>query len=332
MNISVVIPVRNEASSISQLLDSLKNQTEMPAEIIIADAGSTDATSKIIEEFDAGSFPVHLIRAGYGYPGRGRNLGAAEAENEWLAFIDAGVYPEPHWLESLAQPVKASSSVDIVYGSFQPVTNTLFEECAAIAFVPPPRYVNGEMMRTRSIASALMRKSVWQAAGGFPEDLRSGEDLLFMDKIEAAGSQIAYAPKALVHWNIQPTLWKTFSRFVTYSRSNIRAGLWAHWQSTIFRRYALLLLLALPMFFLRREWRVLGLALPVVAWLLMILSRSVVAIHRNRQCYPAGPGRNLVRLVLLAPILAVIDIAAIVGTLQWLLMDRSYSTAARSAS
>lgn len=332
MNISVVIPVRNEASSISQLLDSLKSQTKLPAEIIITDAGSTDGTPKIVEEFDAGDLPVHLIRAGHGYPGRGRNLGAEQARNEWLAFIDAGVFPEPRWLQSLAEPAQSTRKVDVVYGSFQPITKAFFEECAAIAFVPPPINVDGAMMRTRSIASALMRKSVWQAAGGFPEDLRSAEDLLFMNKIEASGSRVTYAPKALVHWSIQPTLWKTFTRFVKYSRSNIRAGLWADWQSMLFRRYALLLLFILPMFFLSREWLAIGVALPFVAWLLLIVSRSVVAILRNRQCYPAGPGRNLARLFLLAPILAVIDIAAIVGTIQWLLMDRSYSTAARGRS
>jgi glycosyltransferase involved in cell wall biosynthesis len=332
MKISVIIPVRNEASSIRQLLDSLANQTLKPAEIIITDAGSTDATTKIVEEFDAGDLPVHLIRAGHGYPGRGRNLGAAQAENEWLAFIDAGVYPEPHWLQSLAQLPQGNSDVDIVYGSFQPVTNTFFKECAAIGFVPPPIDVNGEMMRTRSIASALMRKSVWQAVGGFPEDLRSAEDLLFMNKLEAAGFKIAHAPNATVHWNIQPTLWKTFRRFVTYSRSNIRAGLWSHWQSAIFRRYGLLLFLVMAALFFGGNWRPIGLGVAVSAWLLMILVRSVRAIQRNRHCYPAGLGRNLARLVLLVPLLTVIDLAAIVGSVQWLLMDRSYSTASRGDS
>ncbi len=249
-----------------------------------------------------------------------------------MAFIDAGVHPEPQWLEFLAAPVQSGRDVDVVYGSFQPVTNTLFKECAAIAFVPPPTDVNGEMMRTRSIASALMRKSVWQAVGGFPEDLRSAEDLLFMDKVEAAGFKIAHAPRAVVHWNLQPTLVKTFKRFVAYSRSNIRAGLWAHWQRAILRRYGLLFLFALAAVFFGRNWWAMALAWIVFIWLLMILARSVVAIRRNRRCYPAGLGRNLARLLMLIPILAVIDLAAIVGSLQWLLTDRTYSAASRGGS
>jgi len=327
MNISVIIPVRNEASSIRELLERLKNQTQKPAEIVVTDTGSTDETVMIVEAFDAGDSPVVLVRAGQGFPGRGRNVGAARAENEWLAFIDAGVLPDERWLEALGEPVRNFADVDLVYGSFEPITDTLFQECAAIAFVPPPADVNGNKMRTRSIASALMRKKVWQESGGFPEDLRSAEDLLFMDKIEAAGFKLAYAPEAKVRWSIQPTLRKTFSRFVSYSRSNIRAGLWAQWQGTIFRRYAVLLLLAVAALFLSQRWRAIGLLFVVGLWLVMILARSVVAINRNRECYPGRLGRNLSRLTLLAPILAVIDLAAIVGTFQWLLSDRTYSAA-----
>lgn len=331
MKISVIIPVRNEEASIRSLLDSLLSQTLKPSEVVITDGGSTDDTPAIISEYLKRGAPVCLVQKGAALPGRGRNLAAAQANSEWLAFIDAGIRPDGGWLAALSERAEAEGA-DVVYGAWEPVIGNFFQECAAIAYVPPPVKSGDSFIRPRVIASALMRKSVWQAAGGFPEDLRSGEDLLFMNKIEASGPKIAVAPKAIVHWSIQPTLGKTFRRFVAYSRSNIRAGLWTDWQSTLFRRYALLLLLALPIFFLGRERLAIGFALPVVAWLLMILSRSVVAIRRNRQCYPAGPGRNLARLVMLAPILAVIDIAAMVGTLQWLLMDRSYSTAARSAS
>jgi hypothetical protein len=54
--------------------------------------------------------------------------------------------------------------------------------------------------------------------GGFPEDLRSAEDLLFLNKIDRGNFKIAHAPAALVHWQVQSTPWLTFKRFVTYAR------------------------------------------------------------------------------------------------------------------
>jgi len=103
MKISVIIPVRNEEDSIRALLDSLLNQTLKPAEILITDGGSTDATARVISEYVKRGAPIRLLNEGVALPGRGRNLAAAQAVNQWLAFIDAGISPEPTWLESLAK-------------------------------------------------------------------------------------------------------------------------------------------------------------------------------------------------------------------------------------
>src|SRR5713101_4463910 len=135
MKISVIIPARNEEDSIRALLDSLLSQTLKPAEIIVTDGGSTDATPEIISEYVNGGAPVRLLREAAALPGRGRNLAAAQAANDWLAFIDAGITPEPTWLELLAERTKSPSEIDVVYGSYEPVSDTLFKRCSAIAYV-----------------------------------------------------------------------------------------------------------------------------------------------------------------------------------------------------
>src|ERR1700741_3610784 len=101
MQVSVVIPVRNEENSIRELLDSLLTQTRPPDEIVITDGGSTDATRQISKEYIASGAPVRLIRAGAALPGRGGNLGAAEANHEWIGFTDAGIRLEKDRLEAL---------------------------------------------------------------------------------------------------------------------------------------------------------------------------------------------------------------------------------------
>jgi GT2 family glycosyltransferase len=174
-------------------------------------------------------------------------------------------------------------------------------------------------MRPPSIASSLMRRAVWRAVGGFPEHLRSAEDLLFMNEVKRAGFRIVHAPRALVSWNIQPTLWGTFTRFINYSRHNIRAGLWSSWQAAIFKRYALLAgIPALLAFVFGWKW----LLMTFVLWLLMLVARGVTAIRRNRCAFPTSVGRNLVRLLWLVPIIATLDVAAIIGSAYWLLRDR----------
>jgi len=326
MRISIIVPVRDEENSIGVLLDGLLAQSLQPFEIVITDGGSTDTTASIIKEYIERGAPIQLVMSGRALPGRGRNLAAKQAVGEWLAFIDAGVRPDERWLENLSAPAINQAEVAVVYGSYEPITNTLFKECAAIAYVPAPIESGDRYIRPRSIVSALMRRSVWESAGGFPEDLRSAEDLLFMNKVEAGHHRIAYAPDAVVHWNVQPTLWRTLKRFITYARNNMRAGLWRDWQAKIFKRYALLGLLVASAFALGYSWFLIGLGL----WLLMLTARGIVSIWRNRHAYPAGPIRNLRRLLILVPINAVLDAATFIGSFQWLIKDRLQLAGRRS--
>jgi glycosyltransferase involved in cell wall biosynthesis len=317
MKVSVIVPVRDEEESIRELLDGLLEQTRLPDEIIITDGGSVDATPQIIEEYIRRGAPVRLIRAGAALPGRGRNLGAAEARYEWLGFTDAGIRPARDWLEALVRKPQQDETIDMVYGSWSPVTDTFFKECAAIAYVPPPAPREGTLVRPRSIASSLLRRSAWEAVKGFPENLRSGEDLVFMDRVEGSGFHFVHEPLAEVKWNLRPTLASTFQRFLVYSRNNIRAGLFRQWQATILTRYLILTLFLVAVLVINPRF----FFLPILCWLALLAARAAISIRRNRFCYPASVLRNVKRSVPIMFLLAALDAAAIFGSLQWLLLD-----------
>ncbi len=317
IKISVAVPVRNESSNIAELLRDLINQTRPPDEIVVTDGGSTDSTPQIVDAFIRAGAPVKLIRAGDALPGRGRNLAVAEVSSDWIAFIDGGVQPVADWLDSLATRAETDPNIDVVYGGWEPVTSSFFTECAAIAYVPPPISTNGVITRPRFIASSLMKQKVWQAVGGFPEDLRSGEDLLFMNRIESAGFNAVFEPRALVRWQLRPTFASTFKKFLVYARNNIRAGLWRQWQAAIFTRYVMLAGVGIVAGAVSSKL----LWVPFSLWVLMLVARAAVSIRRNRDCYPANLGHNLRRLLLLVPLIATIDVAAIIGSFQWLILD-----------
>lgn len=317
MNVSVIVPVRDEEDSIRELLDSLLAQTHPPDEIVITDGGSVDATPQIIEDYKLKGAPVKLIRAGAALPGRGRNLAAAEAKCEWLAFTDGGIRLPKDWLQALIDKAEQDKSTDIVYGAMEPVTDTFFTECAAIAYVPPPSPRGDVVIRPPFIASSLVRREAWAKVNGFPESLRSGEDLIFMDRLEKAGYRAAFEPRAVVYWRLRSTLTATFKRFVVYSLNNIRAGLFNQWQAKILFRYATLLVLFVAALVIEPSW----VWLPVALWLLMLIARAVVSIRRNRNCYPGSFIRNVRRGLMVTAILAVLDAAAIIGCFQWLVLD-----------
>ncbi len=317
IEISVVIPALNEEDSIRRLLEDLLNQTHKPAEIVITDGGSTDSTREIIGEFITAGAPVKLIRVTKSMPGRARNLAAKEARCAWIAFTDGGITLTRDWLEALTTRA-GETSADVVYGTYEPIIENFFTECAAIAYVPAPFESESGLVRPRSIVSALMRRSVWETVGGFPEELRSAEDLLFMNNVEAAGFRIARTARAKAYWHIQPNLWRTYKRFVEYSRNNIRAGLFGEWQQTIFIYYALIAATTLSVIFLGAF----GFMVPLLLWVLVLFARATKTLYRNRLSYPASLPRNLARIILLMPIIATLDAAAFIGSINWLLRDK----------
>ena len=80
--ISIVITVRNEADSISELLDSLLVQ-EKPFEIIIVDANSDDGTPEIVKRYAEKYGEIKLYIHG-GSRGEGRNFGVKKSKGDVL--------------------------------------------------------------------------------------------------------------------------------------------------------------------------------------------------------------------------------------------------------
>jgi glycosyltransferase involved in cell wall biosynthesis len=118
--VSVIIPVRNEAATIERLITILQKQTYQPAEIVIADGGSTDGTQAIIRRLQASStVPIVLVEDRNAFPGRGRNLAIGQAVNPWLACVDAGILPEENWLEELVRAWAANPGKHLIQGRYQ---------------------------------------------------------------------------------------------------------------------------------------------------------------------------------------------------------------------
>ena len=61
---------------------------------------------------------------------------------------------------------------------------------------------------------------------------------------------------------------------------------------------------------------------PLVVWFFFLVARATKALRANRKAYPAGIGRNVLRAFALVPIIATLDAAAFVGSLNWLVLDK----------
>ena len=91
--LTIVIPAKNEAKLIPRLLTALTMQDYSKissTRVLVADANSTDGTPEIVLGF-RDRLNVSVIRGGM--PSVGRNLGAAQAESDYVLFLDADIEP-----------------------------------------------------------------------------------------------------------------------------------------------------------------------------------------------------------------------------------------------
>ena len=306
--VSLVIPVRDEESSIGALLATIEAQTAPPDEVLFVDGGSSDRTVPILRahaEHDP-RFTV-VEAAGGATPGRGRNIGVGVARNDWVAMTDAGIRLEPTWLAGLWAAHVAEPAAEVVYGNYEFDLRSFFEECAAVAYGPPKWETPAGRSRGPTVVSCLVHRRAFQAVGGF-SDLRAGEDEMFLTALDGAAVRSAWAPGATVWWRLRPDVRSNFERFRSYSYSYAMAGRQRHWQHRMARGY-------LPV--------AAGLVLAAVRsrrWLLLpaatIGSRvgRRVASHRPDMADLRVPSPT--RLALIAALLLGNDVAAALGWWQ----------------
>src|SRR4051794_35835283 len=99
INVSFVMPVRNEAEHISASLQSLVDQT-YPAseyEILILEGRSSDRTRQIIEEFCKQHPQICCLENPAGVAPAGLNLGIQAAQGNIIIRVDGhSIYPRDY--------------------------------------------------------------------------------------------------------------------------------------------------------------------------------------------------------------------------------------------
>lgn len=303
-SVSVIVPVRNEAAGIAELLGDLLAQSRAPVEVLVVDTGSTDATVGEIDKVAARDRRVRLLRAPGAMPGGGRNAALRAAVGEWIAFVDGGMRVEAEWLARLMAPIDRGDAVDVVLGGLEPAGETRAARAAALAFVPARRATPdgaGEW-RGYCLPSSVVRASLARRVGGFPEELRSGEDLIFFQRIEPS-AHVAYAPAATVRWRHAASPRAVWRRFRTYAEHSFRAGLMGDWFAPLRRRYLGLLATTGPL-------------IPL-STMGLLLARAFVMQRRKPELVDAAALGRARQLVEVAFYLGIIDAATFAAWWHW---------------
>ncbi|VEP12243.1 conserved hypothetical protein [Hyella patelloides LEGE 07179] len=92
--VSVIIPTYNREELIQDAIQSVRNQTYRPLELLIIDDGSTDNTRSVIDRFKSQTEQDREITIRYLFQKQkgaqaARNLGLIESQGEYIQFLDS---------------------------------------------------------------------------------------------------------------------------------------------------------------------------------------------------------------------------------------------------
>ena len=168
-----------------------------------------------------------FVNSGEAGPAEKRDLGASHAKAPILAFLDDDAYPAEEWLSSALARFQ-DPSVSAVGGPGETPPGDRFwqrvsGEVLASWLVSGParhRYVAETPREVDDYPSMnlLVRRSVFEAVGGFDSTFYPGEDTKLCLEIVRSGGQIVYEPTALVYHHRRPLIPGHLRQVAAYGR------------------------------------------------------------------------------------------------------------------
>lgn len=207
MNISLIIPIKNDYESFIELYSSLNNQILKPKELIIIDSSSDQKINEYIKKNQVIE-EIQYFHFKNKYPGEGRNIGIKQSKYEHIAFLDSKTIPCENWLLKQAEKLK-KNKMDIIFGSTKYKAITNFQKLINSATFGNISHV--------TTPGTLIRKKIL-LDNFFIEGVRTADDLEWRQRLVSKNYKIDLPKNHLLIYKSLPTnLFLLLKRYFIYS-------------------------------------------------------------------------------------------------------------------
>jgi GT2 family glycosyltransferase len=227
----IVVLNWNGRSWLGPCLQALRTQRFQDFEVVVVDNGSTDGSVDYVRA----AFPECQVLALGGNVGfaAGNNAGARGATRPFLVFLNNDTEADPGWLEALVAAAERDPAAGLV------ASRIVFMDPADVIDSAGDGYLRcggafkrghgqpaGTAFRPQTFgacgAAVLVRREVFEALGGFDEDLfMVYEDVDLSYRARLLGWGCVYAPSALVRHAGSGSLGRVSASAVFYGQRNL---------------------------------------------------------------------------------------------------------------
>jgi glycosyltransferase involved in cell wall biosynthesis len=191
---STIIPAFNNASTIAQAVDSALAQEFDGDEVIVVNDGSTDDTLAVLARY---SDRIRVIDQPNSGPAAARNAGAAAAQGEYLAFLDADDIWLPGRLALTCGALDRNPAAVLSFADLIPMDRS--GTLGAPWVVGKAPSMDDLLTRGWGIypSAVTMRRKIFEACGGFEPRLTAFEDI-YLWLVAREHGEFAYVAQPLV--------------------------------------------------------------------------------------------------------------------------------------
>ncbi|UVO50709.1 glycosyltransferase [Sphingomonas sp. SUN019] len=213
--ISVIVPAYNEAAVITASVRRVLTSDYPAIQVIVADDGSTDATSAIVAAAFGEDARVTLLTLENGGKAAALNRALLRARGEVVIALDADTQFEPQTIRRLARwfadPLIGAVAGDARVGNrINLVTRWQAVEYITAQNLERRALAGFDAMTVVPGAVGAWRRAALDAVGGYPEDtLAEDQDLTIA--IQRAGWRVTYDPQATA-WTEAPESFRALAK------------------------------------------------------------------------------------------------------------------------
>ena len=215
--VAVICPFAGLPGEADETLERLRRITRGEGDVLVLVDNSREQVLRPLSERSRDAVVVSAPAMQSSY--YARNVGAGSVDAEWLLFLDADCVPSPDILDRyFAEPLPLDCGA--VAGSVAGATyqqGLLSRYARDRGVLDQERFTHSERPFAATV-NLLVRRSAWKALGGFCEGIRSGGDVDFTWRLQAAGWTLEFRPAALVEHVHRETLRGLVRQFVRYGQ------------------------------------------------------------------------------------------------------------------
>ncbi|NLH36575.1 MAG: glycosyltransferase [Thermotogaceae bacterium] len=239
--VSVIIPTRNEETTVQRTITDLLDGEYKNIELIIVDGMSSDSTiekvSELIERYDARG-RIKLMKNEKRYTTAGLNLGISSATGKYIMIASAHATYSKNYISECVDALE-NEECDVAGGVLEVLPRSQKLTAIAIAEVlKHPFGIGGATYRVGveektyvdTVAYGVYRREIFDKIGMFDERLIRNQDIEFNLRLQRAGYRIMCIPQAVAYYYARDSyskLWaNNFSNgfWVTYSRKFVKGA------------------------------------------------------------------------------------------------------------